>query len=173
LSTGWRRIGDPLAPDRDAAGADVDVVPAQPADLTAAGTGHAGQAVQGEEFVVGHEGEEAAFGSSPLPGLDPVGVIVHVNIPPDRSFKSVACSLDQTADEMCVVFAENVQDLLVEGELWGHAWPPCPVHGGRHPLWPELAGHDAVWMCTNPPTFAASVGPSAQRDNGTLAPPRR
>jgi len=93
-----------------------------------------------------------------LPGLDPVGVIVHMNIPPDRSFKSVACSLDQAADELCVVFAENVQDLLVEGELWGHAWPPCPVHCRRHPLWPELADDDAVWMCTKPPTFAASVG---------------
>lgn len=93
-----------------------------------------------------------------LPGLDPVGVIVHVNIPPDRSFKSVACSLDQTADELCVAFAENVQDLLIEGELWGQAWPPCPVHDRRHPLWPELAGDAAVWVCTKPPTFAASVG---------------
>ena len=118
------------------------------------------------EFVVraGREGVEQFDARRPgiaeilLPGLDPVGVIVHVSFPPDRSFTSVACSLDQTAEELCIALAENVQHLLVEGELWGDAWPPCPVHGRRHPLWPKLAGDDAVWMCTEPPTFAASVG---------------
>ena len=112
----------------------------------------------GRETVEHFDARRPGIAEILLPGLDPVGVIVHVNFPPDRSFTSVACSLDQTADELCVAFSEKVQDLLVEGELWGHAWPPCPVHGRRHPLWPKLVGDDAVWMCTERPTFAASVG---------------
>lgn len=112
----------------------------------------------GRETVEHFDGRRPGIAEILLPGLDPGGLVVHVSFPPDRSFTSVVCGLNQTANELSVAFAEKVQDLLVEGELWGRAWPPCPVHGRRHPLWPKLADDDAVWMCIKPPTFAASIG---------------
>lgn len=93
-----------------------------------------------------------------LEGLDPAGVVVHISIPPDLSSATVSCRLDQTVEDLCLVFAEEVQQLLVEGELWGAAWPPCPVHGGSHPAWPETANGRAHWACSEPPGFTTPIG---------------
>jgi hypothetical protein len=97
-----------------------------------------------------------------IPGFlaeaDPAGVIVHVSIPPDLSSAAVRCTLDGTVEDLCLKFAQEVQGLLIEGELWGEAWPPCLVHGGGHPLWPEPANGNVVWACSTPPGFSKAVG---------------
>jgi hypothetical protein len=97
--------------------------------------------------------------------LDPAGVVVHVSIPPDLSSVTVSCRLDHTVEDICVRVAEAVQLLLVEGELWGAAWPPCPVHGGSHPVWPEPANGAAVWACSKPPGFGTPIGTVSQDDD--------
>jgi hypothetical protein len=93
-----------------------------------------------------------------LAEVNPAGVIVHVSIPPDRSSSAVRCTLEHTVEALCLVLAENVQQLLIEGELWGAAWPPCPIHGGGHPLWAEPAKGTPTWTCSEPPGFSAAVG---------------
>src|SRR5258706_12760289 len=90
--------------------------------------------------------------------LDAAGVIVHVSITPELSSTTVRCTPESTVEEICLELAEEVQQLLIEGELWGAAWPPCPIHDGRHPCWPEPVGGQAVWTCAKPPTFSAPVG---------------
>jgi hypothetical protein len=93
-----------------------------------------------------------------LAQLDPAGVHVHVRVPPDRSSVTVRAGPDRSVEDLCREFAEVVQQLLIEGELFGAAWPPCPAHAGRHPLWVERSGGGAVWACSNPPGFSAAVG---------------
>jgi hypothetical protein len=118
------------------------------------------------EFLVrvGREPLEAFDARYPdlIPGIlaevNPAGVIVHVSIPPDPSSSAVRCTLEHAVEELCLGLAENVQHLLIEGELWGAAWPPCPIHGGCHPLWAEPAKGPAIWRCSEPPGFSAAVG---------------
>lgn len=93
-----------------------------------------------------------------LAEVNPAGVIVHGSIPPDRSSSAVTCTVENTVEELCLVLAENVQQLLIEGQLWGAAWPPCPIHGGDHPLWAEPAKGTPIWTCSEPPGFSAAVG---------------
>lgn len=97
-----------------------------------------------------------------LERLDPGGLVVHVSIPPDLSAVTVSCRLDHTVEDLCLEVAQAVQLLLIEGELWGSAWPPCPVHGGSHPLWPEPANVAAVWACSKPPGFGTPIGTFSQ-----------
>jgi hypothetical protein len=93
-----------------------------------------------------------------LTQLDPAGVHVHVSVPPDRSSVTVRAAVGRSVEDLCAEFAEVVQQLLVEGELRGAAWPPCPAHGGRHPLWIERSGGDAAWACSRGPGFSTPVG---------------
>jgi hypothetical protein len=93
-----------------------------------------------------------------LAQLDPAGVHVHVSVPPDRSSVTVRAGLDRSVEDLCAEFADVAQQLLIEGELRGSAWPPCPAHAGRHPLWVERAGGAAVWACSKVPGFSAAVG---------------
>jgi hypothetical protein len=90
--------------------------------------------------------------------LDPAGVHVHVSVPPDRSSVTVRAPAGRSVEDLCAEFAEVVQQLLVEGQLRGAAWPPCPAHGGRHPLWVDRSVEDAVWACSKGPGFSATVG---------------
>jgi hypothetical protein len=92
-----------------------------------------------------------------LASLDPEAVHLHVNVPPDRSWSTVRCTLDRTVEQICVDAAEQLQDQLIEGELWGAAWPPCPAHP-NHPLWPELLDGTAVWRCDTGPQFRVRIG---------------
>lgn len=92
-----------------------------------------------------------------LARFDPTTVYVHVSVPPDRSSSTVRCTLDRSVDDLCAELAENLQQLLIEGELWGAAWPPCPIHG-THPLWPEVIDGDAVWTCSRAPRFSVVIG---------------
>lgn len=122
------------------------------------------------EFIVrvGHESVERFDARYPhltgviLERLDPAGVVVHVSIPPDLSSVTVSCRLDHSGDDLSVEFTEAVQLLLVEGELRGAAWPPCPVHGGSHPVWPESANGKAMWACSKPPGFSTPIGTFSQ-----------
>jgi hypothetical protein len=93
-----------------------------------------------------------------LTQLDPAGVHVHVTVPPDRSAVTVRAALGGSVEDLCVELAAVVQQLLIEGELRGAAWPPCPAHDGRHPLWPGHSGPGADWTCPEPPGFSAPVG---------------
>jgi hypothetical protein len=93
-----------------------------------------------------------------LTQLDPAGVHVDVSVPPDRSSVTVRAAAGRSVEDLCAEFAEVVQQLLVEGELRGAAWPPCPAHAGRHPLWVDRSGDDAVWACSKGPGFSATVG---------------
>jgi hypothetical protein len=93
---------------------------------------------------------------------DPAGVVVNVSIPPDLSSVTVSCRLDHTVEDICLKLADAVQLLLVEGELWGAAWPSCPVHGGSHPVWPEPANGTPVWACSKPPGFVTPIGTFSQ-----------
>jgi hypothetical protein len=45
------------------------------------------------------------------------------------------CTLDRSADELCAHLAEELQELIIEGPLWGASWPLCPVHQS-HPRSP-------------------------------------
>ena len=98
-----------------------------------------------------------------LAQLDPAGVHVHVSFPPDHSSVTVRAAVGRSVEDLCAEFAEVVQQLLIEGELRGAAWPPCPMHAGRHPLWPEQSGRGAVWACTETPGFSAAIGRLAPR----------
>ena len=100
-----------------------------------------------------------------LERLDPAGLVVHVSIPPDLSSVTVSCRLDQSSDDLSREVADAVQLLLIEGELRGAAWPPCPVHVGSHPVWPESADGRAVWACSKPPGFWTPIGTFSQ-DSG-------
>ena len=93
-----------------------------------------------------------------LERLDPDGVIVHVSVPPELPSTTVRCTPDSTVETLAFALADEVQQLLVEGELRGAAWPPCPAHDGRHPLWPDLTGGRATWTCSTPPTFSRPIG---------------
>lgn len=64
----------------------------------------------------------------------------------------------RTPEDLGLQFANEVQQLLVEGQLWGAAWPPCPVHRGSHPLWPDTAEGEAIWACSTPPGFSTPIG---------------
>jgi hypothetical protein len=112
----------------------------------------------GREPVERFDGRYVHLTEALLAQLDPAGVHVHVSVPPDRSSVTVRAALGRSVEDLCAEFAEVVQQLLIEGELRGAAWPPCPVHAGRHPLWPEQSGRGAVWACTNPPGFSAAIG---------------
>ena len=122
------------------------------------------------EFIVrvGRESVERFDARYPHPTreiterLDSAGVVVHVSIPPDLSSVTVSCRLDHTVEDISLRVAEAVQLLLIEGGLWGAAWPPCPVHGGSHPLWPEPANGAAVWACSKPPGFGTPIGTFSQ-----------
>ena len=93
-----------------------------------------------------------------LAQLDPGGVVVHVSIPPDLSSTTLRCTPESTVEDLCLELAEEVQQLLIEGELWGAPWPPCPIHDGHHPLWPERISGRAAWTCSKPPGFSRPVG---------------
>src|SRR5207237_3836189 len=45
---------------------------------------------------------------------------------PERWFATAP--YQQSAEVLCVELADALHELLIEGELWGAAWPPCPVH---------------------------------------------
>ena len=92
-----------------------------------------------------------------LARLDPAEVYLHMGVPPDWFWDTLRCTLDRTVEEMCVDVAEQLQDRLIEGELWGAAWPPCPAHS-NHPLWPELLDGTAVWRCDTGPQFRVRIG---------------
>jgi hypothetical protein len=80
-----------------------------------------------------------------------------VGVPPDWYWDTVRCTPDRTVAQMCVDAAEAVQDRLIEGELWGAAWPPCRAHS-NHPRWPELLDGMAVWRCDTGPQFRVHIG---------------
>jgi hypothetical protein len=96
-----------------------------------------------------------------LARLDPDAVYVHVGVPPDWFWDTVQCTPGRTVEQICVDVATHIQDRLIEGELWGAAWPPCPAHP-HHPLWPELIDETAVWSCDAP-------GPQVRIRMGDLA----
>jgi len=92
-----------------------------------------------------------------LAHLDPEAVYIHISVPPDHSSTGVRCTPGRTIEEICADAAEALQELLIEGELWGAAWPPCPAHR-VHPLWPELLDGIAVWRCDTGPQYRIPVG---------------
>lgn len=61
-----------------------------------------------------------------------------------------------------VVAADQVQDWVIESQLWGSAptnWPPCPVHPDTHPLRALLARDlTAVWTCPHDDATIAPIG---------------
>jgi hypothetical protein len=92
-----------------------------------------------------------------LARLDPAAVYLHMGVPPDWYWDTVRCTPDRTVEQICVDAAETLQDRLIEGELWGAAWPSCPAHS-NHPLWPELVDGQAVWRCDTGPQFRVRIG---------------
>jgi hypothetical protein len=112
----------------------------------------------GQEPVERFDDRYVGLTEALLVQLDPAGVHVHISVPPDRSAVTVRAALGRSVEDLSAELAGVVQQLLIEGELWGAAWPPCPVHAGRHPLWPEVADGDAVWACARVPGFSEAVG---------------
>lgn len=93
-----------------------------------------------------------------LTQLDPAGVHVQVSVPPDQSSVTIRAAIGRSVEDLCAELAGVVQQLLIEGELRGAAWPPCPAHAGRHPVWPDQSGGAATWACPQPPGFSVSIG---------------
>lgn len=112
----------------------------------------------GGEPVEQFDGRYIQLTEALLTQLDPAGVHVQISIPPDRSSVTIRAGLGRSVEDLCAELAGVVQQLLIEGDLWGAAWPPCPAHAGRHPLWPEQAERTATWACPRPPGFSVSIG---------------
>ena len=112
----------------------------------------------GGEPVEEFDGRYIQLTEALLTQLDPAGVHVQVRVPPDRSSVTVRAALGRSVEDLCGELAGVVQQLLIEGEFRGAAWPPCPLHAGRHPLWPEQADGVATWACSRPPSFSVSIG---------------
>lgn len=112
----------------------------------------------GGEPVEQFDGRYIQLTEALLTQLDPAGVHVQVRVPPDRASVTVRAALGRSVEDLCAELAGVVQQLLIEGELRGAAWPPCPAHAGRHPIWPDQSGGAATWACPQPPGFSASIG---------------
>jgi hypothetical protein len=112
----------------------------------------------GGEPVEQFDGRYVRLTEALLTQLDPAGVHVQVTVPPDRSSLTVRAAPGCSVEDLCAELAGVVQQLLLEGELRGAAWPPCPAHAGRHPLWPGQAGGAGTWACPQPPGFSAAIG---------------
>lgn len=61
-----------------------------------------------------------------------------------------------------VVAADQVQEWVIESQLWGTAptnWPPCPAHPDSHPLQALLARDvTAAWTCPHDGVAMAPIG---------------
>ena len=112
----------------------------------------------GGEPVVQFDGRYIQLTEALLTQLDPAGVRIRVRVPPDRSSVTVRAALGRSVEHLCAELAGVVQQLLIEGEIRGAAWPPCPAHAGRHPLWPEEIDGAATWACPQHPGFWVSIG---------------
>ena len=82
----------------------------------------------------------------------------------DRSGSGAGISVPRNADLVTrvVVVADQVQEWVIESQLWGAAptnWPPCPTHPDSHPL-QALLVHDgtAAWTCPRDGATVAPVG---------------
>ena len=112
----------------------------------------------GGEPVVQFDGRYIQLTEALLTQLDPAGVHIQVRVPPDRSAVTVRAALGRSVEDLSAALAGVVQQLLIEGAIRGAAWPPCPAHAGRHPLWPGQIDGAATWACPQHPGFRVAIG---------------
>jgi hypothetical protein len=60
--------------------------------------------------------------------------------------------------------AEGIQEAVFEGDFWGMAFPPCPIHP-NHPLVPAVVQGTACWTCARGSIEPVEIGHLADSFN--------
>lgn len=69
---------------------------------------------------------------------------------PDGTGRGVSVSREETVEDRIAQAADQVQEAVIEAQLWGRAptnWPRCPYHPVSHPMLATAEGGLAVWVC--------------------------
>lgn len=89
------------------------------------------------------------------------GVLSVVLVGADGSSTGVSVPLDATAAERVALAADQVQEWVVEDQLWragATAWPSCPAPRHTHPTRAVAADGVAAWACPVSGEVVAPVG---------------
>lgn len=84
-----------------------------------------------------------------------------IKVSTHRTIGYAYVNLDWPGYESLAVFASQVQDVLMtELDASGRSstFPPCPKHGGTHPLFAQFDEDCAWWECRNDGQLIAQIG---------------
>lgn len=84
-----------------------------------------------------------------------------IKVSTHRTIGYAYVNLDWPCYETLAIFASLVQDVLMtELDASGRSstFPPCPKHGGTHPLFAQFHEDCAWWECRNDGQLIAQIG---------------